>query len=78
MECNTAYGGSRASTAMHRQQAKDNGLLDVAELDILDEDVDEAVQMAIESDEPIRDWKAAFIGQPFDGDKFVDAIEERL
>ena len=38
VECNTAYGGSRSSTAMHRQQAKDNGLLDVAELDILDED----------------------------------------
>ena len=37
-ECNTAYGGSRSSTAMHRQQAKDNGLLDVAELDILDEE----------------------------------------
>ena len=38
VECNTAYGGNRASTAMHRQQAKDNGLLDVAELDILDEE----------------------------------------
>ena len=38
VECNTAYGGNRSSTAMHRQQAKDNGLLDVAELDILDED----------------------------------------
>ncbi|MBQ8161150.1 MAG: DUF362 domain-containing protein [Clostridia bacterium] len=38
VECNTAYGGSRASTAMHRQQAKDNGLLEIAELDILDED----------------------------------------
>ena len=38
VECNTAYGGSRASTAMHRQQAKDNGLLNVAELDILDEE----------------------------------------
>ncbi len=38
VECNTAYGGSRASTALHRQQAKDNGLLDVAELDILDEE----------------------------------------
>ncbi len=38
VECNTAYGGSRASTAMHRQQAKDNGLTDVAELDILDEE----------------------------------------
>ena len=38
VECNTAYGGSRASTAMHRQQAKDNGLTDVAELDILDKE----------------------------------------
>ena len=38
VECNTAYGGSRASTAMHRQQAEDNGLLEIAELDILDEE----------------------------------------
>ena len=38
VECNTAYGGNRSSTAMHRQQAKDNGLLDIAELDILDEE----------------------------------------
>ena len=38
VECNTAYAGNRASTAMHRQQAKENGLLDVAELDILDEE----------------------------------------
>ena len=38
VECNTAYGGNRSSTARHRQQAKDNGLLDVAELDILDEE----------------------------------------
>lgn len=40
VECNTAYGGNRASTAMHIQQAKDNGLLDVAELDILDAEGD--------------------------------------
>lgn len=38
VECNTAYGGSRASAAMHRQQAKENGLTDVAALDILDEE----------------------------------------
>ncbi len=38
VECNTAYGGSRSSTAMHRQQARDNGLTEVAELDILDEE----------------------------------------
>ena len=46
VECNTAYGGSRASTAMHRQQAKDNGLLDIAELDILDEEG--SMEIAIE------------------------------
>ena len=40
VECNTAYAGNRASTARHRQQAKDNGLLDIAELDILDEEGD--------------------------------------
>lgn len=38
VECNTAYGGSRAETDMHRQLAKDHGLTDVAALDILDAD----------------------------------------
>ena len=38
VECNTAYGGSRASTAMHLQLAKDHGLTDIAEVDILDAD----------------------------------------
>ena len=47
VECNTAYGGSRSSTAMHRQQAKDNGLLDVAELDILDEE--DSMEIPIEN-----------------------------
>ena len=36
VECNTAYGGSRASTAMHLQLAKDHGFTDIAEVDILD------------------------------------------
>ena len=47
-------------------------------LDILDEDPEETIAMAIESEEPIREWREAFIGHPFDGDKFVDAIEARL
>ena len=47
-------------------------------LDILDEDVEETIAMAIESDEPIKEWRDRFIGQPFDGDRFVTAIEERL
>lgn len=52
VECNTAYGGSRASTAMHRQQAKDNGLLDVAELDILDEE--DSMELPIENGQRIQ------------------------
>jgi len=36
VECNTAYGGSRASTAMHLQLAKDHGFTDIADVDILD------------------------------------------
>lgn len=37
VECNTAYGGSRASTAMHRQVAQDHGFTAIAEVDIMDE-----------------------------------------
>lgn len=38
VECNTAYGGSRAGTAMHMQVAKDHGFTDIAEVDIMDAD----------------------------------------
>ena len=37
VECNTAYGGQRASTAMHYQVAKDHGFNDIADVVILDE-----------------------------------------
>ena len=37
VECNTAYGGSRAQTAMHYQVAKDHGFTDIANFQILDE-----------------------------------------
>lgn len=37
VECNTAYGGSRASTAMHRQVAEDHGFTAIAKVDIMDE-----------------------------------------
>ena len=36
VECNTAYGGSRGSTAMHMQVAKDHGFTEIAEVDIMD------------------------------------------
>ncbi|MBQ3394927.1 MAG: DUF362 domain-containing protein [Synergistaceae bacterium] len=38
VECNTAYGGSRASTAMHRQVIEDHGFTKIAKVDILDEE----------------------------------------
>lgn len=36
VECNTAYGGSRAATAEHMQVAKDHGFTEIAEVDIMD------------------------------------------
>lgn len=38
VENNTAYGGSRSSTAMHYQVAEEHGFTDIADVDILDED----------------------------------------
>ena len=38
VENNTAYGGQRASTAMHYQLAADHGYTSIADVDILDED----------------------------------------
>lgn len=37
VECNTAYGGARSSTAMHYQVAEDHGFTDIADFRILDE-----------------------------------------
>ena len=37
VECNTAYGGSRASTAMHYQVAEDHGFTEIADVVIMDE-----------------------------------------
>lgn len=37
VECNTAYDGSRAETAMHYQVAKDHGFTDIADVVIMDE-----------------------------------------
>jgi len=38
VECNTAYGGSRASTALHMQVARDRGYTAIAPVDIMDAD----------------------------------------
>ena len=37
VECNTAYGGSRAETTMHYQVAEDHGFTAIADFQILDE-----------------------------------------
>ncbi|MDR0706256.1 MAG: DUF362 domain-containing protein [Treponema sp.] len=37
VESNTAYGGRRASTALHKQVARDHGYTAIADVDILDE-----------------------------------------
>ena len=46
VECNTAYGGSRAETAMHYQVAKDHGFTDIADFQILDEDGSMTLQVS--------------------------------
>lgn len=38
VECNTAYGGSRSESAMHRQVAEDHGFTSIADFDLLDEE----------------------------------------
>lgn len=38
VECNTAYGGSRSSSAMHKQVAADHGFTAIADFDLMDED----------------------------------------
>ncbi len=38
VECNTAYGGSRSSSAMHRQVAEDHGFTAIANFDLMDEE----------------------------------------
>jgi uncharacterized Fe-S center protein len=38
VECNTAYGGSRASSAMHRQVAEDHGFTEIGDFDLMDEE----------------------------------------
>ena len=38
VECNTAYGGDRSNTAMHKQLAEDHGYTAIADVDIMDEE----------------------------------------
>jgi uncharacterized Fe-S center protein len=38
VECNTAYGGSRSISAMHKQVAEDHGFTAIADFDLMDEE----------------------------------------
>ena len=38
VECNTAYGGRRAETELHKQVAEEHGYTEIADVDIMDED----------------------------------------
>lgn len=46
VECNTAYGGKRASTAAHYQVAKDHGFTAIAPVVILDEKADVSIPVS--------------------------------
>lgn len=46
VECNTAYGGSRAETAMHYQVAEDHGFTKIADVKIQDEDGSMSIPVA--------------------------------
>ena len=45
VECNTAYGGSRASTALHKQVAADHGFTAIADFDLMDEDGEKSLPL---------------------------------
>ena len=46
VECNTAYGGSRAETALHMQVAEDHGFTRIAKVDIMDAEGEVALPVA--------------------------------
>ena len=67
VECDTAYGGSRSSTAMHMQLAKDRGFTDIAEVDILD--AEDSMELPVEGGNRLR---VDYVGSHFaDYDSFL-------
>ncbi len=65
VECNTAYGGSRAETAMHYQVAKDHGFTDIAEVVILDENG--SIRLPVEGGSVLSENLVGARFQEFDG-----------
>lgn len=46
VECNTAYGGSRGSTAVHMQTAADHGFTAITDVDIMDSEGQMSIPVA--------------------------------
>ncbi len=49
VECNTAYGGNRATTVLHWQQIKQRGYTDIAPVDIMDKDGDMEIPVRVKN-----------------------------
>jgi uncharacterized Fe-S center protein len=67
VECNTAYGGSRISTAMHMQVAEDHGFTAIAKVDI--QDADGSMSLPIEGGAHLKE---VLVGSHFaDYDSYI-------
>lgn len=66
VECNTAYGGSRSATAMHKQVAEDHGFTKIAKVDIMDEEGEVALPVT-----GGKRLKEDFVGSHFKNYDFV-------
>lgn len=53
VDCNTAYGGRRATTAMHMQAAKDHGFTEIAPVDIMD--ADDTVSLPVKNGKHLKE-----------------------
>ena len=52
VECNTAYGGSRSETSVHKETIRAHGFYDVADVDIMDEEGE--IQIPVKDDKWIK------------------------
>lgn len=65
VESNTAYGGSRAETAMHYQLAEDHGFTEIAEVVILDEE--DSISLPVEGGSVLSENLVGARFSEFDG-----------
>ena len=60
VECNTAYGGRRASSSLHLQVAKDHGFTAIADFDLMD--MDGEISLPVQNGEVLKE---NFVGSHF-------------